>query len=278
MIATKMLFASSVANVDAFTWFNATTTRFDVADYKAQKGSCGGCGMNMFADVEGWAAVSAAESMQTPYACTSANGNYACATGADQMAASGISAKCGQCFSVRSQGISPFGVKTPVVSFNATVVDTCAHQYNGDWCPGKVGSKNKYGFEYHLNVLGADAKKLKLGDNPIVHFHPIDCPAEILAVMQGSCCDKWGKGVGCSTICPKNKCSGPGPGPAPSPATCKPDCAGTRKCVTQDDGYWAQCIDCTSKVFQKECINWGAHLKDAAEGFCNAKCAKETIV
>jgi hypothetical protein len=272
-MVARVLFASSAASATAFTWFNATTTRFDVEDYSVQMGSCGGCGLNMFANVEGWAAISAAESMQTPYAC---DGDYNCATGSDQTTAGGVSAGCGQCYSVHSQGYNPYEAEIPKVNFYAAVVDTCAHKYNKDWCPKHVGVKNQFGFEYHLNVLGADVDKLKLGDNPVVHFRPIDCPDDVLKVMQSSCCDQLGKGIGCSSICPDDQCSGAGP--SPGPAMCDPACKGDRSCVVQEDGYWAQCIDCTKKVFQKECTYWGEKLKDAAEKFCESKCAGTTVV
>jgi len=62
--------------------------------------------------------------------------------------------------------------------------------------------------------------------------------------------------------------------PASSKASskCKNDCTGDRSCVVQRDGHWAQCIDCTPKVFQKECTYWGDQLKRAAEKFCDLTC------
>jgi len=272
----RLIAVSSIAVASANTWFNASTSRFNVKNYDSQKGSCGGCGLNMFADMKGWAAVSAAESMQVPYAC---KGDYACATGGGQKDAGGVSGGCGQCYSVHTQGTNPFDAKLPKVQFYAAVVDTCAHEYNKDWCAKHVGAKNSYGFQYHINVLGDDADKLKIGDNPIVHFRPMECPEQVLEAMQKSCCDKWFKGVGCSSICPDNQCAAPSPSPSPTPSgSCDPACTKDRTCVTQADGYWSQCIDCSTRVFQKECGNWGKALLKAAEKTCDAKCAAAVVV
>jgi hypothetical protein len=287
IMASRLIAVPSIPVASAYTWFNASTSRFDVASYESQKGSCGGCGLNLLANFEGWAAVSAAESMQVPYAC---DGDYACATGGGQADAVGVSGGCGQCYSVHTQGTNPWDAELPKVQFYAAVVDTCAHEYNRDWCAKHVGAKNSYGFEYHINVLGDDADKLKIGDNPIVHFRPVECPEQVLEAMQKSCCDQWYKGVGCSSICPDNQCSPPAPSPSPTPSppapspsptpggACDPACTTERTCVTQADGYWSQCIDCSAKVFQKECGYWGKALLEAAEETCNAKCSASLIV
>jgi hypothetical protein len=275
-MAFRLIVVSSIPAASAKIWFNASTSRFDVKDYNSQKGSCGGCGLNMFADIEGWAAVSAAESMQVPYAC---DGDYACATGGGQTDVGGVSGGCGQCYSAYTQGINPFNAELPEIHFFAAVVDTCAHTSNKDWCAKHVGVKNKYGFEYHINILGADADKLKIGDNPIIDFHPIKCPAEILEAMQKSCCDQWYKGIGCTSICPDNQCSAPSPSPSPKPSgVCDPACSEERTCVTQADGYWSQCIDCSAEVFGKECGNWGKELLEAAEETCDAKCSAALVI
>lgn len=268
---------ASVAT-SAYTWYNATTTRFDVPDFNTQKGSCGGCSLNLFDGEESWAVVSAAESMQAPFACDNA---YQCATGADQINVGGVAAGCGECFSVRTQGYNPYGVKTPMVQFYAVVLDTCANEYSPDWCPKEAGGKNQFGNEYHLNVLGGDAEKLGLGDNPVVHFRPIECPAKITTMMQASCCDQWYKGVGCNSICPDNQCDAPKPKPKPDPAPspspvpegeCKPVCAEDRACIAQVGGHWSQCVDCSNDVFQEECNYMGDDMKQAAENFCKTTC------
>jgi len=273
MVSRVFLSSSLVSSGMGHTWFNASTSQFTVANYSSQKGSCGGCSLDMFTGINDWAAVSASESMQIPYAC---DGAYQCATGDAQTKAGGTAGGCGQCFSVHTQGYNPYDAKLPQVQFYAAVVDSCANKWNSDWCPGKVGDTNQFGYEYHLNVLGADVDKLKIGDNPIVHFRPIECPANILSAMQKSCCDKWGDGIGCTSICPDNSCSAPTPSPtpAPEPATCDPVCSADRSCVVQADGYWAQCINCQEKVFHKECVYWGQALLDAAEGKCGMKCSK----
>lgn len=272
----RAIVASSLSTATGYTWFNASTSRFDVTNFASQKGSCGGCGLDLFADMEGWAAVSAAESMQVPYAC---DGEYACATGHGQADVGGVSGGCGQCYSIHTQGTNPYDADLPKVKFFAAVVDTCAHAYNKEWCAKHVGAKNSYGFEYHLNVLGADVDKLKIGDNPIVHMRPIDCPEEVLQAMQKTCCDQWYAGVGCTSICPDNQCSAPSPVPSPTPSsTCDPVCSDERTCVTQVDGHWSQCVDCSGKVFQEECGYWGKALLSAAEAKCNATCDAALLV
>merc|ERR1739848_801614 len=120
--------------------------------------------------------------------------------------------------------------------------------------------------------------KLKIGDNPIVHFRPMECPEAVVEAMQKSCCDQWYEGVGCTSICPDNQCSAPTPTPPQPSGTCDPACSAERTCVTQADGYWSQCVDCSAKVFQKECGFWGKALLSAAEEECSATCSGALVI
>jgi len=62
-----------------------------------------------------------------------------------------------------------------------------------------------------------------------------------------------------------------------APATCvtdkKPGCSAHRICVTQEDGYWSQCVDCRTHTFHKECVYWGDDIRKAAEAACEQSCA-----
>jgi hypothetical protein len=61
--------------------------------------------------------------------------------------------------------------------------------------------------------------------------------------------------------------------PAPCITDDKPGCPTHRTCVTQEDGYYSQCVDCRSRTFHKECVYWGAELLKAAEAACELRCA-----
>jgi len=53
-----------------------------------------------------------------------------------------------------------------------------------------------------------------------------------------------------------------------------PDCQGGRVRVTQEDGYYSQCVDCDSKKFQEECPYWNLVFQKAADDMCQSTCAK----
>jgi len=194
--------ALSVLSAEAAneTWFSASTTHFG-----GYQGSCGGCKLGMFSNTPGWATVAVAESMQIPYQCKACP-DCQCATGEAQRAAGGPPGGCGQCYEVKTTGTNPYGEQTPIVTFNAAVVDSCPYAANTEWCPGNVGDKNQHGFEFHIDVFQSDHDKLAIGNNPFVQFRPIDCPADIVETMQSQCCDIWWQGQGCSTICPQDQC------------------------------------------------------------------------
>jgi len=46
------------------------------------------------------------------------------------------------------------------------------------------------------------------------------------------------------------------------------DCSGDLKCAVQDDGYYAQCVDCTPDQFSVDCPYWSDALLEAAEETC----------
>jgi len=149
-----------------------------------------------------WAVVATAESMQIPYECKPCP-NCQCGTGKAQPGPG--AAGCGACFTLRTTGKNPYGGSNlPIVEFNATVADSCPYAANQQWCPEKVGGKNQYGFEYHFDVFEDDWSKLGIGDNPIVTFVPIECPSDVVQVMQKACCGIWYQGQGCLSICGSN--------------------------------------------------------------------------
>jgi hypothetical protein len=185
--------------------------------------------LGMMESVPGWATVAVAESMQIPYACKACPDCH-CATGDAQRAIGGAPGGCGQCYEVRTTGTNPYGEQLPEVAFKATVVDSCPFGANQEWCAQNVGQANRHGFEYHIDVFAPDHAKLGIGNNPIVDFRPIDCPADILNVMQQQCCDVWYPGQGCNAICAQDYCP-PGEGgreeacPGGSLAACAAVCA-----------------------------------------------------
>lgn len=214
-------------------WFKASTTKF-----QGTQGSCGGCALNMMGGMEGWATVSASESMQTPYECKACP-DCQCGTGQDQLDVGGPSGGCGQCFEVKTTGTNPWHAQLPNVTFNAVVVDSCANQFSPDWCPQAVGAMNQHGFEFHINVFEADHEKLGLGDNPTVDFRPIDCPDSVKEVMNQKCCDVWYPGQGCNAVCPTNQCPDapqPTPPPAPTPPAPTPSMFGCEECSAHGYG------------------------------------------
>ena len=66
-----------------------------------------------------------------------------------------------------------------------------------DWCPRNVGETNNYGYEYHFDLNINDVNKLGLGDNPIINFEPIECPIDIVNIMNQQCCGIWWGDQGC---------------------------------------------------------------------------------
>ena len=50
------------------------------------------------------------------------------------------------------------------------------------------------------------------------------------------------------------------------------DCEGTLSCVTQADGYYAQCVDCGEASFDSECAYWSGAIVLAAEATCTLNC------
>ena len=56
---------------------------------------------------------------------------------------------------------------------------------------------NKHGYEYHFDLFDQDVTKLGLGDNPIINFNPIDCPSNIVTIMNQKCCGIWWVDQGC---------------------------------------------------------------------------------
>jgi len=58
---------------------------------------------------------------------------------------------------------------------------------------------------------------------------------------------------------------------------CKPACDSNKTCVTEEDGYWSQCVDCSASGFFKECDYWTKEFLPAAEKTCGAKCADKPI-
>ena len=50
-------------------------------------------------------------------------------------------------------GTNPWGAQLPRVDFNIVVVDSCPYDSNRDWCPLNVGDTNRYGFEYHFDLV-----------------------------------------------------------------------------------------------------------------------------
>lgn len=254
--APLLLVEATLALAASDAWFSATTTNFG-----GGQGSCGGCALSMFGNTPGWATVAVAESMQIPYACKDCPDCH-CATGDAQRAAGGPPGGCGECYEVRTTGTNPYGAQLPVVSFNATVVDSCPFDANQEWCPRAVGDTNRHGYEFHIDVFSSDHSKLGIGDNPFVQFRPIECPETVLQTMQQQCCDVWYQGQGCSSICPQDSCPPgdlpgptPTPGPVPSPTPVPPspspgpspecDCSWTQggsNCGTDDGSYcWHYC-------------------------------------
>ena len=52
-------------------------------------------------------------------------------------------------------------------------------------------------------------------------------------------------------------------------------CPKPQSCVTQADGYYSQCIDCTSEQwFDNNCKYWSDQIRNAAEKACNLECPK----
>lgn len=52
-------------------------------------------------------------------------------------------------------------------------------------------------------------------------------------------------------------------------------CPKPQSCVTQADGYFSQCIDCTSEQwFDNNCKYWSDQIRNAAEKACNLECPK----
>eukprot|EP00931_Biecheleriopsis_adriatica_P069620 TRINITY_DN43442_c0_g1_i1.p1 TRINITY_DN43442_c0_g1~~TRINITY_DN43442_c0_g1_i1.p1 ORF type:complete len:221 (+),score=43.95 TRINITY_DN43442_c0_g1_i1:184-846(+) len=184
-------------------WFNATTTHFG-----GNQGSCGGCALDMFSGVPGWAVVATAESMQIPYQCKPCPDCH-CATGKGQESVGGPAAGCGACFNVQTTGSNLWSHDLPKVNFKAAVADSCPYAANKQWCPQEVGDTNSAGYEFHIDIFSADQEKLGIGENPLVQFQPIECPEEIKSIFLHSCCDVWYKGQGCSNdgkMCPSDTC------------------------------------------------------------------------
>jgi hypothetical protein len=50
------------------------------------------------------------------------------------------------------------------------------------------------------------------------------------------------------------------------------DCSSGDTCVIQDDGYYAQCVDCSETEFNNSCTYWGDDLRTAAEMECSRAC------
>mmetsp|Transcript_62248 Transcript_62248/g.124779 ORF Transcript_62248/g.124779 Transcript_62248/m.124779 type:complete len:215 (-) Transcript_62248:47-691(-) len=49
-------------------------------------------------------------------------------------------------------------------------------------------------------------------------------------------------------------------------------CYGGDTCVTEEDGSWSQCVDCTTSVFQADCVKWDSDLRQAAVESCEVNC------
>jgi len=54
---------------------------------------------------------------------------------------------------------------------------------------------------------------------------------------------------------------------------CEPACASGATCITQADGFWSQCLDCSKTSFFEECSYWDKPFRAAAEGVCEVACA-----
>jgi len=152
--------------------------------------------------IAGWATAASAESMQIPYQCEACPECW-CATGEAQSAAgnSNAAAGCGACFQLTSTGTNPYGAAQPRVTFNIAIADSCPNAVNSEWCPAQVGQVNAHGYQYHFDLYAPDVARLGVGNNPIVSFERIACPANVMAVMQASCCNIWYRGQGCANIC-----------------------------------------------------------------------------
>lgn len=223
--------------------------------------------MNMFANTPGWASVAVAESMQKPYQCKACP-DCQCATGQEQVAAGGPSGGCGQCYEVRTTGKNPYGSDVPIMTFHAAVVDSCPHDANQEWCPENVGDKNRHGFEFHIDVFQPDHDKLNIGDNPFVQLRPVDCPAEIVEVMQSKCCDVWYPGQGCNAICPQDTCPGTPspPPPTPTPTPPSPEPSPTPSPSGCPGGSLDACIAmCPAAIFQACCESCAARCPSAVQ-------------
>merc|ERR1712046_401180 len=48
------------------------------------------------------------------------------------------------------------------------------------------------------------------------------------------------------------------------------------ECVTQSDGYYAQCINCNETDFLNECVFWSSDMRTAAEEVCDLSCYNTT--
>ena len=119
-------------------------------------------------------------------------------SGLDAVAAGTIPAGCGNCFRANTTGRNPWSENLPEgVEFNMAVIDSCPYNDNKENCPLKPGDVNANGYQYHFDLYARDIGPLHIGENPEIAFEPIECPAEILALMEETCCGTWWKDQGC---------------------------------------------------------------------------------
>merc|ERR1712130_1065320 len=153
-LITILFHAFAVTQSNAQYPWKATTTRFG-----GSQGSCGGCHLDMFNNVPGWATIATSESMQSPYDCKDCPSCW-CATGGDMLKQYNVSGGCGQCFEVKTTGTNPYGATLPVVTFNAMVADSCPFAVNQEWCPQRPGDKSKHGYMFHMMYLHQISRSL----------------------------------------------------------------------------------------------------------------------
>ena len=116
----------------------------------------------------------------------------------DAVKAGTIPAGCGNCFKANTTGRNPWEEGLPAgVEFNMAVIDSCPYNDNKENCPLKPGDLNAHGYQYHFDLYARDKNPLNIGENPEITFEPIECPADILAIMEKTCCGTWWEGQGC---------------------------------------------------------------------------------
>ncbi|PSR78434.1 RlpA-like double-psi beta-barrel-protein domain-containing protein-containing protein, partial [Coniella lustricola] len=86
-------------------------------------------------------------------------------------------AGCGTCYNLTSTGTAPSGQGTGGAAGESIIVmvtNLCPYNGNAVWCP-QLGGTNAYGYQYHFDLM---AQSEVFGDNPVVEFAEVACPAQ----------------------------------------------------------------------------------------------------